>query len=110
MIYGIYQVQLFNSHKQFSSHIQYKRMASNSPPPLFAAKQHRDLSNYLALELTSKDAKMISLQRKNAREKLGRLTKAQYHELSTDVYDEMCRRQRENVQDGKDPLIVVSGL
>lgn len=35
----------------------------------------------------------MSVQRQSAREKLTRLNNQQFHELSTDVYDEMNRRQ-----------------
>jgi hypothetical protein len=45
-------------------------------------------------------AGQVSTQRASAREKLTRLTKQQFHELSTDVFDETNRRQN-SATDGK---------
>ncbi|KAG6884997.1 hypothetical protein C0993_006648 [Termitomyces sp. T159_Od127] len=54
------------------------------------SKIHFDeLSHYLAAYL----AKAAPNSRANARQKLTRLTSQQFHELSTDVYDELVRRQ-----------------
>lgn len=36
----------------------------------------------------------------NAREKLTRLSKQQFHELSTDVYDELVRRRTDDQESG----------
>ncbi|KAF9017980.1 hypothetical protein BDZ89DRAFT_993485 [Hymenopellis radicata] len=51
-----------------------------------------ELSKYLAAYL----AKAPSNSRSSARQSLTRLTIQQFHELSTDVYDELLRRQDEN--------------
>jgi len=40
--------------------------------------------------------KALPNSRSNARSKLTRLTIQQFHELSTDVYDELVRRNKEN--------------
>ncbi|KAG6813745.1 hypothetical protein H0H92_007697 [Tricholoma furcatifolium] len=57
------------------------------------SKTHFDeLSRYLAAYL----AKAAPNSRATARQKLTRLTSQQFHELSTDVYDELVRRQSEN--------------
>ncbi|KAF8070406.1 hypothetical protein FPV67DRAFT_1017824 [Lyophyllum atratum] len=56
------------------------------------SKTHFDeLSRYLAAYL----AKAPPNSRSTARQKLTRLTIQQFHELSTDVYDELVRRQNE---------------
>ncbi|KAG5341528.1 hypothetical protein C0989_009889 [Termitomyces sp. Mn162] len=51
-----------------------------------------ELSRYLAAYL----AKAAPNSRASARQKLTRLTSQQFHELSTDVYDELIRRQSDN--------------
>ncbi|KAF8635219.1 hypothetical protein AX17_003995 [Amanita inopinata Kibby_2008] len=57
------------------------------------SKTHFDeLSRYLAVYL----AKSAPNSRTTARQKLTRLTVQQFHELSTDVYDELMRRKNEN--------------
>lgn len=57
------------------------------------SKIHFDeLSRYLAVYL----AKSPPNSRTTARQKLTRLTIQQFHELSTDVYDELMRRKNEN--------------
>ncbi|KAF8629906.1 hypothetical protein AX15_003258 [Amanita polypyramis BW_CC] len=57
------------------------------------SKTHFDeLSRYLAVYL----AKSPPNSRTTARQKLTRLTIQQFHELSTDVYDELMRRKNEN--------------
>ncbi|KAG6866201.1 hypothetical protein C0991_007226 [Blastosporella zonata] len=57
------------------------------------SKTHFDeLSRYLAAYL----ARSPPNSRATARQKLTRLTSQQFHELSTDVYDELVRRQSEN--------------
>ncbi|KAF9017999.1 hypothetical protein BDZ89DRAFT_1165453 [Hymenopellis radicata] len=57
------------------------------------SKTHfEELSKYLAAYL----AKAPPNSRSSARQKLTRLTIQQFHELSTDVYDELLRRQDEN--------------
>ncbi|KAI9021923.1 hypothetical protein DFJ74DRAFT_756687 [Hyaloraphidium curvatum] len=53
--------------------------------------QYSALRAYLPKDLMS--AASTSPQRQSAREKLTRLTKQQFQELSTDVFDEMKRRQ-----------------
>ena len=64
-------------------------------------QQYESLRQYLASYLTSLKANPTqSNQRASAREKLTRLTKQQFLELVTDVYDEMCRRQK-NAADGE---------
>ena len=56
------------------------------------AKTHYTaLRKYLASHLI-KEKLGISAQRQSARDKLVRLTQQQFQELSTDVYDELCRR------------------
>ncbi|KAG9220958.1 hypothetical protein CCMSSC00406_0002442 [Pleurotus cornucopiae] len=51
-----------------------------------------ELSSYLAAYL----ARSPPNSRSSARQKLTRLTIQQFHELSTDVYDELVRRKKEN--------------
>ncbi|KAI3648554.1 hypothetical protein MP228_006408 [Amoeboaphelidium protococcarum] len=56
-----------------------------------AAKHHSALKDFLRSHLLKEQAG-ISSQRQSARDKLTRLNGSQFHELSTDVYDEMNRR------------------
>ncbi|KAJ3290305.1 component of the polarisome [Borealophlyctis nickersoniae] len=59
-----------------------------------AATHYESLRQYLASYLQSqRSGNNPSNQRSSAREKLTRLTKQQFTELSTDVFDEMNRRQ-----------------
>ena len=54
---------------------------------------YESLRKYLASYLQAqKQSNLLSSQRASAREKLMKLTKTQFAELSTDVYDEMNRR------------------
>ncbi|KAI6131244.1 hypothetical protein EDD17DRAFT_639635 [Pisolithus thermaeus] len=60
------------------------------PDPKAIARTHYvELSHYLAAYL----AKAAPNSRSTARQKLTRLTKQQFQELSTDVYDELIRRK-----------------
>ncbi|KAF8313378.1 hypothetical protein F5887DRAFT_510951 [Amanita rubescens] len=69
------------------------RVARNSFDYRSASKTHFDeLSSYLAVYL----AEALPNSRTTARQKLARLTIEQFHELSTDVYDELMRRKNEN--------------
>ncbi|KAG6837808.1 hypothetical protein H0H93_016176 [Arthromyces matolae] len=63
-----------------------------------------ELSRYLAAYL----AKAPPNSRATARQKLTRLTSQQFHELSTDVYDELVRRQSDN--EGTDAYFLPSNL
>ena len=59
-----------------------------------ASQQYDALRQYLDAFLQSQRLNNSSNQRANAREKLTRLSKLQFVDLSTDVYDEMNRRQQ----------------
>ncbi|KAJ3776968.1 hypothetical protein EV361DRAFT_88999 [Lentinula raphanica] len=73
----------------------YKPISKNAPPvPQIdyrsISKIHfEELSQYLAVYLT----RAAPNSRSSARQKLTRLTIQQFHELSTDVYDELIRRK-----------------
>lgn len=56
-----------------------------------AVQYYESLKKYL--EKHAEKGQTISQQRQNARDKLTRLSKPQFQELATDVYDEMTRRQ-----------------
>lgn len=62
---------------------------SSSEPKSIARTHFNELSQYLAAYL----AKAPPNSRSTARQKLTRLTKQQFQELSTDVYDELIRRK-----------------
>ncbi|KIJ65805.1 hypothetical protein HYDPIDRAFT_27039 [Hydnomerulius pinastri MD-312] len=63
-------------------------------PRVIARTHFNELSQYLAAYL----AKAPANSRSSARQKLTRLTKQQFQELSTDVYDELVRRQMNTVE------------
>ncbi|KAI0060487.1 hypothetical protein BV25DRAFT_1827659 [Artomyces pyxidatus] len=68
------------------------RAAIASPaldPRLVARTHYEELSRYLASYLAKEPAN----SRSTARQKLTRLTRQQFQELSTDVYDELIRRK-----------------
>ncbi|KAE9408640.1 hypothetical protein BT96DRAFT_913786 [Gymnopus androsaceus JB14] len=76
----------------------YRPLSNKNAPPVpqidyrTVSKIHFDeLSKYLAAYL----AKAAPNSRSTARQKLTRLTIQQFHELSTDVYDELIRRKNE---------------
>lgn len=71
------------------------------PDPKTIARTHYvELSHYLAAYL----AKAAPNSRSTARQKLTRLTKQQFQELSTDVYDELIRRKT-NTADNEVPCL-----
>lgn len=71
------------------------------PDPKTIARTHYvELSHYLAVYL----AKAAPNSRSTARQKLTRLTKQQFQELSTDVYDELIRRKT-NTADNEVPCL-----
>ncbi|KAL1923005.1 uncharacterized protein VTP21DRAFT_9381 [Calcarisporiella thermophila] len=63
---------------------------SNSPPSETARIHYEALRRYL-----SSQPNQNLTQRSSAKEKLTRLTRNQFHELSVDVYDELMRRQND---------------
>ncbi|ESK93667.1 cell polarity protein [Moniliophthora roreri MCA 2997] len=76
----------------------YRPIRENNAPPVpqidyrSISKTHfEELSKYLAAYL----ARAAPNSRSTARQKLTRLTIQQFHELSTDVYDELIRRKNE---------------
>ncbi|KAI9064956.1 hypothetical protein FKP32DRAFT_1591027 [Trametes sanguinea] len=75
------------------------------PPadPRIVARIHfEELSRYLASYLAKEPAN----SRSSARQKLTRLTRQQFQELSTDVYDELMRRKN-NTSDNEVPFLPV---
>ncbi|EMD33042.1 hypothetical protein CERSUDRAFT_126237 [Gelatoporia subvermispora B] len=86
------------------------RPLKDQPLPSFApsdprtiARTHFDeLSKYLASYLAKEPAN----SRSTARQKLTRLTRQQFQELSTDVYDELVRRKN-NTTDNEVPFLPV---
>ncbi len=54
------------------------------------------LANYLQNNASAEQGATRPNSRSAARSKLARLTVPQFHELSTDVYDELVRRKNEN--------------
>ncbi|KZT04794.1 uncharacterized protein LAESUDRAFT_727653 [Laetiporus sulphureus 93-53] len=87
----------------------YRPMPRDSPPPEKLLDSHsiarthfEELSKYLASYL----AKEPAHSRSTARQKLTRLTRQQFQELSTDVYDELMRR-RNNTTENEIPFLPV---
>lgn len=77
------------------------------PPPAISPEQSRAIArthfDALRTYLARENALNSSSQpRNNAREKLTRLTRQQFQELSTDVYDELVRRMDEAAGRGGD--------
>ncbi|KAG0148831.1 hypothetical protein CROQUDRAFT_654438 [Cronartium quercuum f. sp. fusiforme G11] len=66
------------------------------------ARIHYDELNQWLYKGIGSNAKN-SQNRLNPRDKLTRLTRQQFQELSTDVYDELCRRIERGEQDGGEP-------
>ena len=58
---------------------------------------YESLRKYLASYISNL-RQLPSSARSNAKDKLSRLTRTQYHELATDVYDEMQRRIKNSVE------------
>ncbi|KNE59350.1 hypothetical protein AMAG_03648 [Allomyces macrogynus ATCC 38327] len=80
---------------------------SPAPPPgspqfELALQYYQGLGQFL--EHSDRSQLSISQQRQSARDKLSRLSKQQFQELSTDVYDEMSRRVR---NDPNEPFLPV---
>ncbi|KAI0249214.1 hypothetical protein BJV78DRAFT_1229132 [Lactifluus subvellereus] len=73
-----------------------KSSTSLAPPPLeprlIARIHYEELSKYLASYLAREPAN----SRSTARQKLTRLTRQQFQELSTDVFDELIRRKNDS--------------
>lgn len=86
----------------------YRPLRENTPSfpgvdPRAVARTHFDeLHRYLASYLAKEPAN----SRSTARQKLTRLTKQQFQELSTDVYDELVRRKN-NTSDNEVPFLPV---
>ncbi|OJT10034.1 hypothetical protein TRAPUB_13486 [Trametes pubescens] len=87
----------------------YRPLPNNSaaqfaaPDPRTVARVHFDeLNSYLASYLAKEPAN----SRSTARQKLTRLTRQQFQELSTDVYDELMRRKN-NTSDNEVPFLPV---
>ncbi|KAI8370242.1 hypothetical protein BD560DRAFT_396821 [Blakeslea trispora] len=62
----------------------------------YAKQYFEDLKRYLSDMLAAELSEGVPPQRTSARQKLSRLNNLQFHELATDVYDEMIRRQADN--------------
>ncbi|KAI1787840.1 hypothetical protein LXA43DRAFT_1027709 [Ganoderma leucocontextum] len=75
---------------------------SNVDPRTVARNHFEELSHYLAAYLAKEPAN----SRSTARQKLTRLTRQQFQELSTDVYDELMRRKN-NTSDNEVPFLPV---
>ncbi|PCH36738.1 hypothetical protein WOLCODRAFT_109116 [Wolfiporia cocos MD-104 SS10] len=73
-----------------------------SDPRAIAQTHFTELSRYLASYLANEPAN----SRSTARQKLTRLTRQQFQELSTDVYDELVRR-KENSERNEVPFLPV---
>ncbi|GAA5859755.1 hypothetical protein JCM1840_006439 [Sporobolomyces johnsonii] len=85
--------------------------APGKPPPL-TLEQSKAVArtHYDALKrwLTREGALANASTRTNAREKLTRLTRQQFQELSTDVYDELVRRMEDAAgRPGEQPFLAV---
>ncbi|KAH9846801.1 hypothetical protein C2E23DRAFT_851461 [Lenzites betulinus] len=76
--------------------------ATNSDPRAVARVHFEELNSYLASYLAKEPAN----SRSTARQKLTRLTRQQFQELSTDVYDELMRRKN-NTTDNEVPFLPV---
>ncbi|KAH9910663.1 uncharacterized protein BXZ73DRAFT_108666 [Epithele typhae] len=76
--------------------------AANVDPRAVARVHFAELSQYLASYLAKEPAN----SRSTARQKLTRLTRQQFQELSTDVYDELVRRKN-NTTDNEVPFLPV---
>ncbi|KAI0753047.1 hypothetical protein C8Q80DRAFT_1149566 [Daedaleopsis nitida] len=74
----------------------------NADPRAVARTHFQELSEYLAAYLAKEPAN----SRTTARQKLTRLTRQQFQELSTDVYDELIRRKN-NTADNEVPFLPV---
>ncbi|KAK2464198.1 hypothetical protein APHAL10511_003655 [Amanita phalloides] len=82
-----------SNYRNTDSYRSAKNLAVPSTDYRSLSKIHFDeLSRYLSVYL----AKSPPNSRTTARQKLTRLTIQQFHELSTDVYDELMRRKNEN--------------
>ncbi|KAI8636468.1 hypothetical protein BD408DRAFT_426099 [Parasitella parasitica] len=71
------------------------RQTSSSLQEASARTYFVELEKYLYSLLTKEAAEGVSTQRSAARQKLTRLNSLQFHELATDVYDELMRRNLE---------------
>ncbi|GAA5958498.1 hypothetical protein JCM3765_007896 [Sporobolomyces pararoseus] len=85
--------------------------SSSKPPPL-TLEQSRQVArtHFDALKswLTREGALATATTRTNARDKLTRLTRQQFQELSTDVYDELVRRIEDAAgRPGEQPFLAV---
>ncbi|KAG8849964.1 component of the polarisome [Tulasnella sp. 330] len=70
----------------------------SAPPEMDGRQIAREHYEELSVFLASHLAKEPANSRSSAREKLTRLTKQQFQELSTDVYDELVRRNNNSEQ------------
>ncbi|KAJ1547199.1 hypothetical protein HK405_006476, partial [Cladochytrium tenue] len=77
-------------------------MASHDEAGAF--QQYEAIRLYLDQYLQSQRGAAASQQRESAIEKMTRLTKQQFFDLSTDVYDEMNRRQMNSNEGATDRL------
>ena len=73
----------------------------------FATQQYEAIRLYLDSFLQQQRGLAATQQRATAKDKMTRLTKQQFFDLSTDVYDEMNRRQA-NSNDGRYYFCIVS--
>ncbi|KAF8588869.1 hypothetical protein K439DRAFT_1384048 [Ramaria rubella] len=84
----------------------YRRKTSSGTPTFDARKAARTHFDELQIFLGQHLAKEPPNSRTSAREKLARLTKQQFYELSTDVYDELNRRNH-NTSGNEVPFLPV---
>ncbi|BGP21626.1 cell polarity protein [Rhodotorula toruloides] len=93
--------------------VQAPAGGSASKPPALTLEQSKQVArtHYTALKgwLHEQGALAGGSTRSNAREKLTRLTRQQFQELSTDVYDELTRRIEDSNggQPGQQPFLAV---
>ena len=83
-----------SDHEKHAQHSQH----SQHPPQLsedHLYEHHRTLTKYLAASAPAQDGQTETEPHHRARDKLLRLSTAQFSELSTDVYDELLRREHD---------------
>ena len=80
--------------------LSQRSSGASAPRDSVVIEHYTALKRYLTRQLAA--GEVLNQRQNKAREKLVRLSKQQFHELSTDVYDELMRRQ--NSQSTSPPL------
>ncbi|GAA5995031.1 uncharacterized protein JCM10292_004496 [Rhodotorula paludigena] len=106
------QQQQQQGQQQPQQQQQGQQQGSFVKPPPLSLEQSKQVArtHYSALKgwLSREGALASGTTRTNAREKLTRLTRQQFQELSTDVYDELMRRIGDSPeQQGQQPFLAV---